>query len=108
MKAKERTIFLSFKTVVVVFLVAIGILTVSPFTPDSTADSYYLYVKLTPVKCWDTSTSIKTLCYKTTEVDWWTNPSYHSYDHPASGYYTLAGSLKNYYTDSCYTGCNDS
>ena len=97
---------LNFKTLLVVFILAIGILVVSPFTPDSTADSYYLYVKLTPVKCYDNSGSIDTLCYSYTETSWWTDPPNHGNQHSPNGYYTLAGNPKNYYTDSCYTGCD--
>ena len=98
---------LSFKTLLVGFILAIGILVVSPFTPESTADSYSLYVVLTRVKCYDYSESLDTLCYSYTETNWWTAPPNHGNEHSPDVFYTSVGSPKNYYTDSCYTGCSD-
>ncbi|MYC77865.1 hypothetical protein F4X10_19035 [Candidatus Poribacteria bacterium] len=97
---------LSFKTLIMVSILAVAGLVVNPVTPESTADSYYLYVKLTPARCWDNSGSIDVLCYSYTEIDWWTDPPNHGNEHSPNGYYTLAGYPKDYYTDSCYTGCD--
>ncbi len=98
---------LRFKTMIMVFFLAIGVLVVSPFTPESTADSYSLYVVLTRVKCYDYSESLDTLCYSYTETNWWTAPPNHGNEHPPDVFYTAVGSPQNYYTDSCYTGCSD-
>lgn len=98
---------LRFKTMVMVFFLAIGVLVVNPFTPESTADSYSLYVVSTDVKCYDYSGSLDTLCYSYTYVAWWTDPANHSNEHSPSYTHQLSSADQNYYTDSCYTGCSD-
>ena len=97
---------LSFRTMVLVFIIATGVLIVNPFTSDSTADSYDLYVVTTTVKCWDSSGSIDVLCYSYTYTAWWTDPPNHNNEHSPSNTYQLSSADENYYTNSCYTGCD--
>ena len=96
---------LSFKTMSMVFIFAMGILIVSPFTLDSPADSYDLYLVFNTVNCWDNSVSIDVLCYSYLHVVWWTDPM-HDNGHSPSIVYLLSSADEDKFTDSCSIGCD--
>jgi len=41
-----------------------------------------------------------------TYTAWWTDPPNHSNEHSPSYTYQLSSADENYYTNSCYTGCD--
>lgn len=102
---------LNFKTLLMTFILAIAFLITIFFSSDSTADPYKLYLNLTVVKCWDTSTSIDVLC------DTWLKTSQTTKDrdghdplkHSSSKTYWSLSEPENIYSNAgCYSGCSSS
>lgn len=97
---------LSFKAIALMLIFAIGLLVMSPFTPDSSADSYILYISVTVTECWDTSVTFPVLCSSpVTAVSLSTAPTHDTSAHtPSSVVFSYITSTRT--TDSCSRGCD--
>ena len=102
---------LSFKFVVMVVILGAAFLALSPFTPDSTADDYYVIVTIYIEECWDDSRvpdSIAVLCSSTTTgITTSLMPANHAGNHGPSGVLVKL-EIDKKSTFSCYVGCSSS
>ncbi len=102
---------LNFKVVVMVLILAAAFLVASLFPPDSTADSYTLYLNITVVKCWDTSASIDVLCntWLRTSQTTKNRDGHDPLEHSSSNTHLTLSGPENIYTNAgCYGGCSSS